>query len=129
MHEVRATVPAEHIAEAIRLAKAVGIDEATTSDVFVHGPDVRRVLLSVETSTPKARDFTDALMKSGFFSSELTLTSREVRAIICKTPVESLTRPMSEPFPDLIQDLWQLSHVTWSYLARALAGGIILATG
>ena len=36
---------------------------------------------------------------------------------------------MSEPFPDVIQDLWQLSHVTPSYVARALAGGIVLATG
>jgi hypothetical protein len=40
-----------------------------------------------------------------------------------------LTKPMSEPFPDVIQDLWQLSHLTPSYLARARAGGIILGTG
>ena len=36
---------------------------------------------------------------------------------------------MSEPFPDAIQDLWQLSHVTTSYLARAFSGGILMATG
>jgi hypothetical protein len=40
-----------------------------------------------------------------------------------------MTMPMSEPFPDAIQDLWQLSHVTPSYVARAVAGGILLATG
>ncbi|HLK62938.1 MAG TPA: DUF389 domain-containing protein [Bryobacteraceae bacterium] len=36
---------------------------------------------------------------------------------------------MSEPFPDVIQDLWQLSHLTASYIGRAAAGGILLATG
>jgi uncharacterized membrane protein len=36
---------------------------------------------------------------------------------------------MGEPFPDVIQDLWQLSHLTTSYIARAAAGAILLATG
>jgi uncharacterized membrane protein len=36
---------------------------------------------------------------------------------------------MSEPFPDIIQDLWQLSHVTRSYAGRAAAGAILLASG
>jgi hypothetical protein len=36
---------------------------------------------------------------------------------------------MSEPFPDVIQDLWQLSHLSVSYLGRAAAGAILLATG
>ncbi len=40
-----------------------------------------------------------------------------------------LTRPMSEPFPDVIQDLWQLSHLTVSYVGRAAAGAVLLATG
>jgi hypothetical protein len=36
---------------------------------------------------------------------------------------------MSEPFPDVIQDLWQPSHLTVSYVGRAAAGAILLATG
>ena len=36
---------------------------------------------------------------------------------------------MSEPFTDVVQDLWQLGHVTISYAARATAGAILLATG
>ena len=36
---------------------------------------------------------------------------------------------MSEPFTDVIQDLWQLSHVTASYVGRAAGGAILLATG
>jgi hypothetical protein len=29
----------------------------------------------------------------------------------------------------VFQDLWQLSHVTWSYLGRALSGAILLGSG
>jgi uncharacterized membrane protein len=36
---------------------------------------------------------------------------------------------MSEPFPNIIQDLWQLSHVTASYIGRAASGAVLLATG
>ena len=36
---------------------------------------------------------------------------------------------MSEPFTDVIQDLWQLGHVTASYIGRAASGAILLATG
>src|SRR5438045_7846293 len=61
--------------------------------------------------------------------ADYTLTSREVRAIVDNEPMASLTRPMSEPFTDVIQDLWKLSHVTASYIGRAAAGAILLATG
>lgn len=67
---------------------------------------------------------TPALADTGF-----TLTSREVGAIVGGDDVESLTKPMSEPFADVIQDLWQLSHVTWSYAGRAFSGAILLGSG
>jgi hypothetical protein len=62
-------------------------------------------------------------------AAEYSLTSRELRAIVDRTDLAEVTSPMSEPFPDVIQDLWQLSHVTASYVGRAAAGGILLATG
>jgi len=129
MHEIRATLPPEYADEAIRLATSVGITEVTTSEVFVRGPNAKRIFLSVETSTPQAQKFTDVLLKADFPAGEVTLTSREVRAIVGRMSFEEVTRPMTEPFPDVIQDLWQLSHVTLSYLGRAFAGAIILATG
>ena len=86
--------------------------------------------MSADTSTPKARAFVDALLNSPAFSGvDYTVTSREVRSIVSGESPDSLTRPMSEPFTDVIQDLWQMSHVTTSYVGRAAAGGILLATG
>jgi hypothetical protein len=130
MHEIRATIPQDCVSEAVRVAHSVGITRVTVGEVFVHGPDAERRLLSVETSTPKARAFVEAFLGSRVLSqTDHTLTSREVRAIVDDGSLASLTRPMSEPLPDVIQDLWQLSHVTTSYVARAAAGAILLATG
>ena len=130
MHEIRATLPPEHVENATRLARAAGIDRVAVSDIYLHGPDARCQVVSVETSTPKARAFVEAFLGSAELrGADYSLTSRELRAIVTGENLAALTRPMSEPFPDVIQDLWQLSHLTTSYVARAAAGAILLATG
>jgi len=130
MHEIRATLPPEQVPAAARLAREAGIQRVCVADVYVHGPDQRRQVISVETSTPKARAFVEALLGSADIRrADCSITSRELRAIVNGEDLSVLTKPMSEPFPDVIQDLWQLSHLTVSYLARAAAGAILLATG
>jgi hypothetical protein len=130
MHEIRATLPPEHVEKATRLARAAGIDCVAVSEIYLHGPDAMRRVVSVETSTPKARAFGEAFLGSADLrGADYSLTSRELRAIVNGEDLAALTRPMSEPFPDVIQDLWQLSHLTPSYVARAAAGAILLATG
>src|ERR1051326_2918370 len=130
MHEIRATVVPEQTDEAVRLAREAGIERINVADIFVYGPDARRQVVSVETSTPKARAFVEAILASpALAGSDVSLTSRELRAIINGGDLAELTRRMSEPFPDVIQDLWQLSHVSPSYVGRAAAGGILLAAG
>jgi hypothetical protein len=130
MHEIRATLPAEHVGTAARLAHEAGIRTVAVSEVYLHGPEEGRKMVSVETSTPKARAFVDALLGSASLKGvDYSVTSRELRAIVSGEDIHELTRPMSEPFPDVIQDLWQLSHLTVSYIARAAAGAVLLATG
>jgi hypothetical protein len=117
MHEIRATVPPELTEEAARLAHQAGIERVSIAEVFIHGPGLVHKMVSADTSTPKARAFVDALLNSPAFSGiDYTVTSREVRSIVGNESPDDLTGPMSEPFTDVIQDLWQMSHVTTSYL-------------
>jgi len=130
MHEIRATLPPEHVEKATQLAREAGIDRVAVSDIYLSGANAKWRVLSVETSTPKARAFVEAFLASADLrGADSSLTSRELRAIVNRDDISSLTRPLSEPFPDFIQDLWQLSHLTISYIARAAAGAILLATG
>src|SRR5437016_530630 len=103
MHEIRATIEPEYTLELVRLARQSGIERVTVTDVFVHGPDTSRQVVSVETSTPKARAFLDAVLAAPTLSrSGYSITSRELRAIVDGDGLAELTRPMSEPFPDVI---------------------------
>jgi hypothetical protein len=130
MHEVRVALPPECVVEAVRLANSVGIERVTVTDAFIHGPETEARVISVDTSTPKARAFIQEFLDSPVLSqARSTLTSREIRALISDSPPSDLTNPMSEPFPDVIQDLSQLSTLTASYWGRAMAGAILLAIG
>jgi len=96
MHEIRATMAAEHVAEATRLAHASGIERVAVSDVFIDGPNVRHKVVSVETSTPNARLFVEALLGSPLLSgAEYSLTSRELRAIVDGTGDQTYERAVS----------------------------------
>jgi hypothetical protein len=130
MHEIRVSLPSAFVPEVVRLANSAGIKKVTVSEVFVFGAEENQRVITVESSTPRASRFVESLLDSTALSnSGCTFTSREVRAIVDASPVEELTYPMSEPFPDICQDLWQLSHLTPSYLGRCAAGAILLATG
>ncbi len=130
MHEVRVTIPPESVGEAARLAREAGIGRVSVSDVFVHGPQAALKQVSVETSTPLAKAFVDAVLGSpSLAKAGRTVTSRELRAVLDGQPFAAVTRPLSEPFADVIQDFWQLSHVTASYVGRAFAGAVLLSVG
>jgi hypothetical protein len=130
MHEVRATVPVERSAAIARIALDAGISHVSVYEVFVHGSECRRHVVSAECSTPKAKAFIDALLSSPIFDiEECSVSSRELRALINGEPLSEITRPMVEPVPDIVEDLWQMSHVTGSYVARAAGGAILLADG
>lgn len=99
-------------------------------EIFVHGAERRKHVVSVEVSTPKAKAYIDALLSSALFDvSECTLSLRELRAIAGNEPLAEVTQPMIEPAPDVIEDLWQMTHVTASYIGRAAGGAILLADG
>lgn len=130
MHEVRVTVPVERSAAVARIAIEAHIPIVSVSEVFIHGPERRAHVVGVEVSTPKAKAFIDALLASPLFDvEECSITSRELRAIVNHEQLSDLTQPMAEPAPDIIEDLWQMSHVTKSYVGRAAGGAVLLADG
>jgi hypothetical protein len=130
MHEVRATVPVERSAAVARIAIDAGIANVSVYDVFVHGSECRKHVVSAECSTPKTKAFIDSLLRSSVFDVEdCSVSSRELRALIDGDPLAEVTRPMVEPAPDIVEDLWQMSHITASYVGRAAGGAIVLADG
>ena len=117
-------------AEIARLALKVGIEEASVTTVYLHGPNRPADQISVETSTPKAKDFLNAIFQHPRFDPEQwSITSRELRAIFSRISAREITRPMPEPTIDVFEDLWQLSQVTPTYIGRAVSAAVLLAYG
>jgi Domain of unknown function (DUF389) len=130
MHEIRVRVPHGMGAEVAALAIGIGIPEASVAPLHLHGPDRPAEQVSVEVSTPKAKAFVDAVMSHERFDPAFwSITSRELRAIVNGNSAREITRPMIEPAIDVFEDLWQLSHVTPSYVGRAVAAALLLAYG
>src|SRR3954469_20374034 len=130
MHEIRVKVPEGVGREIAAVALSLGIEEASVLRGYVHGPNRPAEQVSVEVSTPLGKAFVDAVMAHEQFDPEqCSITSRELRAIVSRSPVREVTRPMVEPAIDVFEDLWQLSHVTASYVGRAFAAAVILAYG
>jgi uncharacterized protein DUF389 len=130
MHEIRVKVPEGVGREIAVLALSVGIEEASVARLYVHGPNRPAEQVSVEVSTPRGKAFVDAVMAHKQFDAEKwSITSRELRAIVSRSPAREVTRPMVEPAIDVFEDLWQLSHVTTSYVGRAFSAALLLGYG
>ena len=130
MHEVRVSAPEEKSGAIADLALRVGIAQVSIYDVQVLGAKRRKQIVSVETSTPLAKQFIDAMFSAPWFDAkQCSITTRELRAILSSEPVGKITRPMIEPALDVLEDLWQLNHITPSYVGRAAGAAILLAYG
>ena len=130
VHEVRATVPTDRSATIAQMAVEAGIRSVSIYEICVYGSGHRKHVVSVETSTSKAKAFVDALLASPVIDlAECSITLRELRAIVSHESLADLTPPGVEPAPDVIEDLWQQSHLTPSYVGRAAGGALLLAQG
>jgi hypothetical protein len=130
MHEVRVSAPEGNSKAVADLALAVGISEIALYSVQVHGTNQHRRVISVETSTPLAKRFLDAMFSASWFDPrQYSITTRELRAVLASDSVFEVTRPMVEPALDVLEDLWQLNHITPSYLGRAAGAAVLLAYG
>ena len=130
MHEVRVTVPRGSGSAIAKAALEAGIQRITVCPVHVIDSHADAEIVSVETSTPRAKAFLHRVLSSGEVDlGKTSITTREVRAILEGDPVHELTYPAVEPTVEVFQDLWQLNHLTPSFIARALAAAILLGYG
>jgi hypothetical protein len=123
-------VPEGRSRDVARIALGVGIKQASIYRVYVHGPNREMEVVSAETSTPRAKLFIDALLATTWLDQEeCSISARELRAILSSDPISEITYPRPEPAVDVLADLWQLTHLTSSYVGRAVAAAILVAYG
>jgi hypothetical protein len=130
---VKINAPHGKGADVAKIAFSVGISEVSISQIESHhagGEMQTKDSVNVETSTPKAKRFVEAMLDADFYNSEdYTINTRQPRSIISKESLSELTRPFVEPAVDIYEDLWQFSHITISFIGRNFIAGCLLSFG
>jgi len=86
--------------------------------------------IEIDCSTSKAKEFLDRVMADPTLpSGEISIITKQPRAILSNEDVRDITLPMPEPIPDLMEELWQFSHVTYGLVGRVLVSSGLLAYG
>ena len=133
MRLVKVKAPEGKGAEVAQVAFGVGISEVSVRQEQVFKANLSREVkdaVDVETSTSAAKAFIDALMSAPFFDpEEYSIAVRQPRAIVSREKLSELTWPIVLPTIDVCEDLWQFSHVTFSFVGRMLIGALLLSFG
>ena len=115
------------------VAFSVEIDKVSHRQVESHhssGKVERKDVVDIETSTPKGKRFIDALLASDFYNrDDFTISIRQPRSILSPTPFHELTKPFVEPATDILEEVWQFSQITVSFVARVSIAACFLAYG
>ncbi len=133
MRLVKVKVPEGQSESVAAIAFVNGIEQVCFHTERAQSRDGRssvKEVVEVETSTPTAKRFMDAVMTASFFDPETcSMTVRQPRSIVSRPTPSEVTWPLVEPTADIFEELWQFSHVTFGVVGRVFIAGCLLAYG
>lgn len=133
MRLVKISAPKGKGTNVAQAAFSVGIEQVSIQTAETHRaasePQTKDVV-DIETSTPKAKHFIDALLAADFYNSEeFSIAIRQPRSIISGDSLRELTEPLVVPATDIFEELWQFSHITVGFVGRNFIAACLLAYG
>jgi hypothetical protein len=133
MRLVKVSVPQGRGADIARIAFAQGVPDVTLQQASQQKAGAEpqpREAVDVKLETPRAKAFVDAVIAAPFFDREqYTIEIREPRSILKSTATREITRPVPAPVTDIDQELWQFTHVTYSFVLRVFISALLLSYG
>src|SRR5688572_416771 len=133
MRLVKVSAPRGKAADIARLAFEQGISDVTLQQVEQQkagqAPEPRDTV-DAKVSTSQGKAFVDAVIAAPFFDRErYAIEIREPRSILKKSEMRHITRPVPAPIIDIDQELWQFTHVTYSFVLRVFISSLLLSYG
>jgi hypothetical protein len=133
MRLVKVSAPQGKGADLAKIAFSCGISEVAIHQVLQHKRDsqpVPRDVVDAQLSTPEAKAFVEALVNAPFYNrKDYAIEVREPRSLLKSTSTRDITRPVSAPILDIDEELWQFTHVTYSFVMRVLIAALLVAYG
>ena len=133
MRLIKINAPQGKGANIAQTAFSAGINQVSVFQIESHradGTTETKDSVDIETSTPTAKRFVDALLAADFYDpKDYTINIRQPRSIISRESLRELTRPLVVPASDIYEELWQFSHVTVGFIGRNFIAACLLAYG
>lgn len=133
MRLIKVSAPEGRGADVARVAFSVGIEKVSinqSKSLHSDGKIETKDSVDIETSTPKGKRFVDALLAADFYNSaDFSINTRQPRSIISKENLRELTKPLVEPSTDILEELWQFTHITYGFVGRIFIAACLLAHG
>lgn len=130
MHQLQVNTPKGKGKTVAELALKVGIRQASVHTVYTHGPNQEQDVVNVQTDTPTARAFLDALMTASFFDPKnYNILSDNIPALVYSENVAKITQPFDLPVPNVFEELWSQNQLNPTYFAKAIVSALLLSYG
>jgi hypothetical protein len=133
MRLVKVKAPQGKAREVADIAFSVGLEKVSVNQALVlsaHHENTTEDVIEIESSTPMAKAFIDALMGAPFFNlNEYSIAVRQPRSVINHESLPRITFPLVEPSTDICEELWQFSQITYGFVGRIFIGSALLAYG
>jgi hypothetical protein len=133
MRLVKVSAPQGKGPDLAKIAFNCGISEVAVHQVLRHKPGsqpVPRDVVDAQVSTPEAKAFVEALVSAPFYNrKDYAIEVREPRSILKSTSTRDITRPVAAPILDIDEELWQFTHVTYSFVMRIFIAALLVAYG
>ena len=133
MRLVRVKAPEGKGDDIARIAFEAGLEQVTIHQQRTLKSDGRQEtkdVVDVETATPTAKSFVEKVMSASFFDpKEYAIAVRQPRSIVTREKPWKVTWPIVIPAVDIYEELWQFSHITFSFVGRMLIGSFLLSYG
>jgi hypothetical protein len=133
MRLVRVKTPEGKGEDVARLAFEAGLEQVAIHQhrtLKADGTQETKDVVDVETATPTAKTYVDAVMAAPFFNAkEYSINVRQPRSIVSRQGPRKLTWPLVEPTVDIFEELWQFSHITYGFVGRVFIAALLLAYG
>ena len=133
MRLVKVSAPKGKGMDVAALAFKCGIPEVSISEAVQHkagSQPATREMVDMKVSTPNAKKFVDSLIEAPFFErAEYGIAIREPRAVLDGTTTREITRPIPATVLDVDQELWQFTHITYSFVLRVVIAALLISYG
>jgi hypothetical protein len=133
MRLIKVSAPAGKGSDVAQVAFSAGIKEVSiqpAQSLSSDGKSESKDAIDIQTSTPKGKRFIDGLISADFYNSDdYSIAIRQPRSIVSSESLHEITKPLVEPSLDIIEELWQFSHITVGFVGRIFIAACFLAYG